>query len=278
MVEIGDAVQPATGGTAPGEPPRAAFFDLDNTIMHGASIFQMARGLYQRRLLTWRDIAHFAWQQINFLLLGENLDHVADIEAKALSFVEGYRVTELRAIGEEIYDELMADKIWPGPYALAREHMAAGHQVWLVTATPVEVAEVIARRLELTGALGTVAEIVDGAYTGRLVGGIMHGQAKADAVRALAEREGIDLADCSAYSDSTNDLPMLSLVGRPVAVNPDAALRAHARANGWTIRDFRTGRKAARIGVPATLLTGMAVGAAMGALAVRRRRTPVASR
>ena len=55
---------------------------------------------------------------------------------------------------------------------------------------------------------------------------------------------------CAAYSDSINDLPMLRLVGRPVAVNPDSALRAEARDRGWEIRDFRTGRKAARVGVP----------------------------
>ena len=78
----------------------------------------------------------------------------------------------------------------------------------------------------------------------------MHGPAKAEAVPALAEREGLDLARCTAYSDSANDLPMLSLVGTAVAVNPDTELRGHARARGWEIRDFRTGRKAAKIGVP----------------------------
>ncbi len=269
---VGDAVAEVEQAlTVPPDPLTAAFFDVDNTIMRGASIFQMARGLYRRKFLTWRDIAHFAWQQTSFLLRGENLDHVQDVQAKALSFVAGHSMAELRAVGEEIYDELMADKIWPGPYALARIHMDAGQRVWLVTATPVEVAEVIAARLGLTGALGTVAEHVDGIYTGGLVGGILHGQAKADAVRALAEREGLDLATCAAYSDSANDLPMLSLVGSPVAVNPDKRLRAHAKANGWKIRDYRTGLKAARIGIPVAAVAGGVVGAAMGAASVRRR-------
>ena len=115
----------------------------------------------------------------------------------------------------------MATKIWPGTKALAQMHLDAGQRVWLVTATPVEVAEVIARRLGLTGALGTVAEHVDGVYTGRLVGSLLHGPAKVEAVRALAEREGLDLERCSAYCDSANDLPMLSLVGNPCAINPD---------------------------------------------------------
>ncbi len=261
----------AEAGTG-GVPARAAFFDVDNTMIRGASIFYMARGLFRRKFITLRDIAHFAWQQTSFLLVGENLDHVADIEAKALSFVAGHHASELSSLGEEIYDELMADKIWPGPYALARGHVEAGDQVWLVTATPVEVADVIARRLGLTGALGTVAEHVDGVYTGRLVGGILHGQAKADAVRELAAREGIDLADCTAYSDSTNDLPMLGQVGTPIVVNPDRALRTHARANGWQVLDYRTRLKAARIAVPAAGLAGVAAGAVMGAVAVRRYR------
>ena len=114
----------------------------------------------------------------------------------------------------------MADKVWPGTRALAQMHLDAGQRVWLVTATPVEVAGVIARRLGLTGALGTVAETKDGVYTGRLVGEILHGEAKAEAVRALAEREGLDLSRCSAYSDSANDIPLLSMVGQPVRHQP----------------------------------------------------------
>ena len=107
----------------------------------------------------------------------------------------------------------MADKICPGTRALAQRHLDAGQRVWLVTATPVELAQIIARRLGLTGALGTVAETEDGVYTGRLVGELLHGPAKAEAVRALAAREGLDLRRCTAYSDSANDVPMLSVVG-----------------------------------------------------------------
>ena len=104
-------------------------------------------------------------------------------------------------------------------------HLDAGQQVWLVTATPYELAATIAKRLGLTGALGTVAESVDGVFTGRLVGDILHGAGKAHAVRSLAIREGLNLQRCTAYSDSFNDVPMLSLVGTAVAINPDAALR-----------------------------------------------------
>ena len=120
-----------------------------------------------------------------------------------------------------------------------------------MTATPVELARIIAQRLGLTGALGTVSEVEDGLYTGRLVGEPLHGPAKAEAVRALAEREGLDLSRCTAYSDSANDVPMLSLVGHAVAINPDTALRGERAERGWQVRDFRTGRKAAKIGIPA---------------------------
>ena len=133
----------------------------------------------------------------------------------------------------------MTRKLWPGTLALAQGHLDRGQRVWLVTATPVELAAIIAARLGLTGALGTVSEIEDGVYTGRLVGSALHGKAKADAVRALAEREGLDLVRCTAYSDSANDVPMLSAVGRAVAVNPDGTLRKHARAVGWEIHDYR---------------------------------------
>jgi HAD superfamily hydrolase (TIGR01490 family) len=189
----------------------------------------------------------------------------------ALAFVAGKKVDDIVRLGEEIYDEELADKIWSGTRALAQLHLDAGERVWLVTATPVELAQIIARRLGLTGALGTIAESVDGVYTGRLIGDVLHGEAKAAAVRGLAIREGLDLAQCSAYSDSINDLPLLLLVGRPVAVNPDSALRGEARQRGWEVRDFRTGRKAARIGIPAAAGIGAVAGGVAAGMALRRR-------
>lgn len=216
-----------------GDPRAAAFFDLDNTIMQGAALFHLGRGLYSRKFFTKRELGRFAWQQAWFRIAGaENPEHMADVQASALSIIKGHRVEELREIGEEIYDEYMAAKIWPGTRALAQAHLDAGQRVWLVTAAPVETATIIAGRMGLTGALGTVSESVDGVYTGRLVGAPLHGPAKAEAVRALAASEHLDLSRCAAYSDSSNDIPMLSLVGHPYAINPDSALRRHAREHG----------------------------------------------
>ncbi|MBO0849235.1 MAG: HAD-IB family hydrolase, partial [Pseudonocardia sp.] len=225
-----------------------------------------------RKFFDTSDLAAFAWQQLKFRVVGrETREGMRSSRDSALSFVAGRPVADMVALGEEIYDELIADRIWPGTRALANMHLDAGQRVWLVTATPVELALIIARRLGLTGALGTVAESEDGMYTGRLVGEVLHGPAKAHAVRALAAREGLNLRRCSAYSDSVNDVPMLSVVGTAVAVNPDSDLRDVARRRGWEIRDFRTGRKAAKIGVPSVLGAGAVAGAVAAGLAYRRR-------
>jgi HAD superfamily hydrolase (TIGR01490 family) len=266
------AAEVETSLETPLDPEAAAFFDVDNTIMQGASIFHLARGLHRRHFFTTREILGAAWKQAYFRVVGvEDPDHVADARASALAFIEGHRVSELERLSEEIFDEVMAHRIWPGTRALAQLHLDQGQRVWLVTAAPVEIASVIAHRLGLTGALGTVSEHIDGVYTGRLVGEMLHGPAKAVAVAALAEREGLDLARCSAYSDSYNDLPMLRLVGDPCVVNPDARLRDHARAQGWRVRDYRTGRKAARAGLVTAGLAGAVTGAVAAALAVRRK-------
>ncbi|SFQ40907.1 HAD-superfamily subfamily IB hydrolase, TIGR01490 [Amycolatopsis arida] len=272
--ESRDTTHDSTDGSAPAPPDltAAAFFDVDNTMMMGASIFHFARGLAARKYFTTSDLAGFAWQQMKFRLIGrEDPNSIKSSREQGLSFVAGRTVAEMNEVGEQIYDELMADKIWAGTRALAQMHLDAGQRVWLVTATPVELATIIARRLGLTGALGTVLESVDGVYTGRLVGDLLHGRAKAHAVRALAAREGLNLRRCTAYSDSSNDVPMLSVVGTAVAINPDAGLREIARNRHWEIRDFRTGRKAAKIGVPSVLGAGALAGAVAAGLAYRKR-------
>ncbi len=270
--ESGAADQVARPREVPTDGSVAAFFDVDNTMMIGASIFHFARGLAARKFFTTADLAGFAWQQLKFRVGGRETRYSTTTgRDTALSFAAGRSVAEFTALGEEIYDELMADRIWVGTQALAQMHLDAGHRVWLVTATPVELARIIAARLGLTGALGTVSESVDGIYTGRLVGEILHGPAKAHAVQALAAAEGLDLRHCTAYSDSVNDVPMLSVVGTAIAVNPDSELREIARERGWQIRDFRTGRKAARIGVPAVFGAGVLAGAVAAGMAYRKR-------
>ena len=254
------------------DPTAGAFFDVDNTLIRGASIYYFARGLAARDMFGPRDLARVAWGQVYFRLRGaENSEHINALRQAALTFVAGHKVTDIISLSEEIFDETMADRVWEGTRELAQGHLRAGQRVWLVTATPVELATVISQRLGLTGALGTVAESVDGVYTGRLVGGLLHGAAKAAAVASLAEREGLDLSRCSAYSDSSNDLPMLQLVGHPNAVNPDTELRAEARRRGWPVHDFRSGRKVTLVALPTAAGVGAVAGGIAAGLALRRK-------
>ena len=256
------------------DPCAAAFFDVDNTLMRGASIYHFARGLAARKLFGTREMAAMMWGQLAFRLGGaENAEHIDAARQAALAFVAGQRVDEVVALGEEIYDDTMADRIWAGTRDLTQRHLAAGQRVWLVSATPVELANILARRLGLTGALGTVAESADGVYTGRLAGGLLHGEAKAAAIAALAQREHLDLSRSSAYSDSANDLPMLNLVGHPHAVNPDAELLAVARERGWPVHDFRSGRRVTMVALPVAAGAGALAGGITAGVAIRRHRT-----
>ena len=268
-------VEPAAGPGAPlirEETGAAAFFDLDNTVMQGASMFHLARGFYRRGFFPTRVILKGVWIQAYFRLVGrENPQHIQAVRSTTLGFIEGHTVAEVEEIATEVYEDSIAARIWPGTRAMAQMHLDVGQPVWLVTAAPVEVAGIIAARLGLTGALGTTAEHVEGVYTGRLRGDLLHGPAKAEAVRALAKEHGLDLARCFAYSDSFNDLPMLSLVGHPCAINPDQRLLSYAEEQDWQIRDYRTGRRAARMGLLGAAGAGATAGAVATGLAVRRR-------
>ena len=191
-----------------------------------------------------REVADFAWKQAKFVISGaEDLEDMASATEAALAFVKGKRRQRHREPRRGDLRRADGRKLWPGTLALAQRHLDRGPAGVARDRRPrSSSATIIAQRLGLTGALGTVSEIEDGVYTGRLVGAPLHGKAKAEAVRALAEREGLDLSRCTAYSDSANDVPMLSLVGRAVAVNPDGTLRTHARAVGWEIHDYRRER------------------------------------
>jgi HAD superfamily hydrolase (TIGR01490 family) len=255
-------------------PAAAAFFDVDNTLMRGASIYHFARGLAARDMFTPLDLLKMTWVQVAYRLRGkEDSGHIDAVRQSALAFVADHKVADIVELGEQIYDETMARRIWQGTRDLALRHLAAGERVWLVTATPVELANILSSRLGLTGALGTVAEARDGVYTGALVGGLLHGEAKAAAVRALAAREGLDLALCSAYSDSANDLPMLQLVGHPHVVNPDSRLLAEAQQRGWPVHDFRSGRRATLIALPVAAGLGALAGGIVAAAVLKRRRS-----
>jgi HAD superfamily hydrolase (TIGR01490 family) len=221
------------------EKIEAAFFDVDNTIIRGSSIFLFGKAAFKRKFFSRRDFWNFAWHQARFIARGETAKTLSDVKDRALGLVAGHKVEELSSLTEIVYDDYITTKLWPETVRLAQEHMKAGREVWLITATPIEIAEIMARKLGLTGGLGTLVDRKDGVLTGKLVGSALHGKAKYKAMKKLAKDRNISLKRSYAYSDSHNDLPMLTHVGHPVAVNPDKILKTHAEAAGWKILDFK---------------------------------------
>jgi HAD superfamily hydrolase (TIGR01490 family) len=221
------------------DAPIIAFFDVDNTLLRGASMFHMAKAARRAHIIRSREIFKFAWHQATFLFVGENLKQLGSIKDRAVQIIGGHTEAELHDLANEIFDRDIKDRLWPETVVLTQEHLAKGHQVWLISATPRIVGSVIAERLGLTGALGTEFVTTDGVFEGGFEGDVLHGEAKAIAAEALAERLGARLADCWAYSDSRNDIPLLTMVGHRVVVNPDARLAKHAKSLGWPILELK---------------------------------------
>ncbi|MGE3193256.1 MAG: HAD family hydrolase [Microbacteriaceae bacterium] len=224
--------------TTPSERPILAFFDVDNTLMRGTSLFQLGREAWNKKVITMRDIAPFVWHQMRFIRKGENMGHLKTAREKALELSSGKQRSEIIELAEGIWQERIQRRLYPGTVELTQEHISKGHEVWLVSATPWEIGDLIARKLGLTGAIGTRIRHEDGVYTGELDGEVMHHEHKAAAAKALAIKAGADLSQSWAYSDSRNDIPLLELVGNPVVVNPDPILAHHAHQNEWPILRF----------------------------------------
>jgi len=222
---------------------RVAFFDVDNTLLRGSSLYFLGRGMYQRGFFSKRDISAFVLANLRYRLTGtENPDEIARVQNAACEFIKGHKVDEILAIGSEVYDEYVSPALWQGTIEIANEHLKNGEEVWLVTATPEALAHLIALRLGFTGALGTKAEALHGEYTGKMIGALLHGKEKARAIKELATKEGIDLTNSYAYSDSHHDIPLLEAVGNPRAINPDTILQIRAIRDNWQIHDFRRAR------------------------------------
>jgi len=241
------------------EQKRAAFFDVDNTLIRGSTIYFLGRGMYHRGYFTKADISRFVLANLRFRLTGtEKKEEIVKFQNAATSFIGGHNVQEIQKLGEEIYDEFVSPSLWQGTIEIAQAHLADGVEVWLVTAAPEDMAILIANRLGFTGALGSKATIKDGKYTGTLEGNLLHGAEKAVAITKLAADRNFDLSQCYSYSDSHNDLPLLRAVGKPNAINPDAILQLRAMSEGWPIHEFRRGRKFSQIFGP--LVSRLAAG------------------
>jgi HAD superfamily hydrolase (TIGR01490 family) len=225
--------------------------------MQGSSAFQFGRAAYRAGLLGRRQLLADAVANVQFRLRGATDADSLALRERIAASLEGTRVVDLERLGADVL-ALILPRIYPQMLALAHEHQDAGRRAYIVTAASQELADILAQVMALDGGIGSqISEVRDGVFTGRPTGVFVYRSGKAQALRQLAAREGIDLEVSFAYSDSESDLPMLEAVGHPVAVNPDGALLRIARERGWDVLRFdRLGRR---------LKAAAALGAAAGA-------------
>ena len=216
----------------------AAFFDLDKTLLRRSSALALAGSFRARGMIGRRQLAKAALLQLLFVLRGADAEAVQRMAERGLLVLRGHTPEQIRALVADALEPVLKPLVYAEPLALLARHRDDGQPVYIVSAALQEIVEALAHDLGFDGALGTVAEIDDGIYTGHSARAL-HGEAKADAVRELAGRERIDLGASFAYSDSHTDLPFLEVVGHPIAVNPDRELRRVARERGWPVLAFR---------------------------------------
>jgi HAD superfamily hydrolase (TIGR01490 family) len=260
------------GRAQPTSPPgraSAAFFDLDRTLMSGSSGFFWARAAARAGMISRRRLAMDAWENVKFRLRGSTDASTDRVMARVGAMLEGRRARDFQRLGPQVLAGVLP-RLYPQMLAIAWGHQDAGRPVYIVTAATQDTAEMIAKVLGFDGGLGTpLEEDAEGRYTGRLAGPFAYREGKPTVMRTLAEREGIDLAESYAYSDSESDLPMLRAVGHPVAVNPDGPLAKVAREEGWDVLRFD------RLGGRIAMLGGLAAAGILGAAGTAARRRVV---
>jgi HAD superfamily hydrolase (TIGR01490 family) len=249
----------------------AAFFDLDKTLIEGSSAIHWGRAAYRQGLMTRGQLAKDLWANVQFRLKGSTDEGTEALRERILEAIAGRRVRDLERLGHEVLAGVLP-RVYPEVLHEAYEHQDAGRRVFIVTAASHEMAELMAHVLFFDGGIGTRSEIEDGVYTGNADGPFTYREGKAQAIRERAEAEGIDLNESYAYSDSESDLPMLRVVGHPVAVNPDAALERIARAEGWRIMRFDKLARRVRIAALAVAIAALGGGGGYVAGEVRERR------
>jgi HAD superfamily hydrolase (TIGR01490 family) len=247
----------------------AAFFDLDKTLIEGSSAFHFGRAAYRAGMVSRRQLASDAWANLRFRLHGSTDQGTDELRERILDAIAGQRVVDLARMGPDVLTGILP-LVYREVLDEAYAHQDAGRRAYIVTAASQELADVLAHVLVLDGGIGMRSEVRDGVYTGKPAGPFTYREGKAVAIRELAEREGIDLSESFAYSDSESDLPMMRAVGHPVAVNPDRVLERVAREEGWRIMRFdKLGRRLRWAAVVGGMLL---VGGGGGYAAARTRR------
>jgi HAD superfamily hydrolase (TIGR01490 family) len=246
----------------------AAFFDLDKTLIEGSSAIHFGRAAYRAGMMSRRQLVRDLWANVRFRMQGSTDEGTEELKRRVLDSIAGRRVEELARLSPDVLAGVLP-RLYPEMLAEAWGHQDAGRPVYIVTAASQELAEMLAHVVGFDGGIGFRSEVRDGHYTGRAAGPFTYRSGKAEAVRQIAERDGIDLSESYAYSDSESDLPMLRLVGHPVAVNPDDELRTVARDEGWRVIHFDRLRRRLRIAAAAAALA--AAGGGGGYVAARLR-------
>ena len=247
---------------------RAAFFDLDKTILAKSSSLMFAKPFYDGGLIGRADVLRSGYAQFVYLISGADHDQMDKMRVYLSALCAGWPVDQVRVIVDETLDDIVEPVIYEEAVALIEQHRNSDVDVIIISSSGTEVVEPIGARLGVDLAIGTQMEIVDGVYTGEILF-YAYGEGKADAMRELAEARGYNLAECFAYTDSHTDLPMLELVGHPVAVNPDSDLRTIAAEREWPILDFakpvamrstlsKTETRAAAVGAVGAVALGLA--------------------
>ena len=259
----------------------AAFFDLDKTVIAKSSTLAFGKSFYKGGLVNRRAVLKSSFAQFVYLLQGADEDSMDKMRDYLKALCAGWSVQQVHDIVAETLHELIDPLVYAEALELFEEHREAGREVVLVSSSGEEIVGPIGEMLGVDRVIATRMVVEDGHYTGDIAF-YAYGNGKEIAIRELAEQTGIDLSESYAYSDSVTDVPMLSAVGHPVAVNPDRGLKKAALENGWPIRVFtkpvRASRRVPTPPGPPQAYAGVAVIVAVFAVAwlVGRRTSPTA--
>ena len=252
----------------------AAFFDLDKTLMAGSSGMQFARVAARHGVVRRRQLASWGFEHLRYRLRGTTDERTGEVLRAARELIAGVESKTIERMGPEVLAAVLP-RVYPQMLDEVHAHQDAGRPAFIVSAAGNDVVESLAGVLGFEGGIGTRYEVdAEGRFTGRLDGPFVYGKGKVEAMREFAARHEIDLDASYAYSDSLSDLPMLRVVGHPVAVNPDPPLAEIAKQEDWqTLRFERLGRRLVAVAV-----TLLATVAGFGASRVAARRKPPARR
>jgi putative phosphoserine phosphatase / 1-acylglycerol-3-phosphate O-acyltransferase len=227
---------------------RAAFFDLDRTLLGDSSAIVIMEALNERGLVSDRDQSLAQLGRRFFRLVGETRVGM-ELTRRSLSRMAGWSRRDLRDAAARSIEKLDA-AVYAEARALIARHHEEGHLVCIATSTGRDYVEPLADHLGIDRLIATEYEEDErGVYTGNLIGKWLWGPDKAEAVKAFAEREDIDLSESYAYSDSYYDRPLLESVGYPRVVNPDLLLRAFAARRGWPVLGFSNREGLPKVGL-----------------------------